>query len=149
MQAALEDFFRALRSADVRVSPAEAIDAHRALMEIGFSDRQLVKDTLCIALAKTEDEVDRFDSCFDAYFTRDEFRTEEQGETVRAPSQGGAPSEDLPLAQMLLAGDIGDGSIVKIGAARGRLTINGKPVGTETEEGASSKPPTIVPFPKS
>ena len=30
MQETLEDFFRALRAADIPVSPAEAIDAHRA-----------------------------------------------------------------------------------------------------------------------
>ena len=71
------------------------------------------------------------------------------------PSYGARPLKRViqkwvqdPLAQMLLSGDISDGSTVKIGAARGRLTINGKPVGTETEEGAGSKP-TIVPFPKS
>ena len=31
MQETLEDFFRALRAADIQVSPAEAIDAHRAV----------------------------------------------------------------------------------------------------------------------
>ena len=34
-----------------------------------------------------------------------------------------------PLAQSLLSGEIADGSTVKIGAAQGRLTVNGKPVG--------------------
>ena len=34
-----------------------------------------------------------------------------------------------PLAQQLLAGEIREGSTVKISAAQGRLTINGKPVG--------------------
>ena len=33
MQETLEDFFRALRAADIPVSPAEAIDAHRAVDE--------------------------------------------------------------------------------------------------------------------
>ena len=36
-----------------------------------------------------------------------------------------------PLAQMLLAGEIGDGATVKISASRGRLTIDGKEVGDE------------------
>jgi ATP-dependent Clp protease ATP-binding subunit ClpB len=52
-----------------------------------------------------------------------------------------------PLAQSLLSGEILDGSTVKIGAAQGRLTVNGKPVGAEEAEPASDKP-TIVPFPK-
>ena len=105
VQAALEDFIKALRASEVRVSPAEVIDAHKALMEIGYADRTLLKDALCITLAKTEDEVARFDDCFETYFTRDEFRGEppEQG---RSANQGGSedPSE-LPLADMLLSGD--------------------------------------------
>ena len=71
VQATIEDFIKALRASEVRVSPAEAIDAHRTLMEVGYADRTLVKDALCIALAKTEDEVARFDDCFETYFTRD------------------------------------------------------------------------------
>ena len=53
-----------------------------------------------------------------------------------------------PLAQGLLSGEIRDGSTVKISAAQGRLTIDGKPVGGEDAEAAPAKP-TIVPFPKS
>jgi ATP-dependent Clp protease ATP-binding subunit ClpB len=36
-----------------------------------------------------------------------------------------------PIAQMLLAGDIRDGATVKISAAHGKLTVNGKPVSGE------------------
>ncbi|WP_304169913.1 hypothetical protein, partial [Phenylobacterium aquaticum] len=61
MQTALEDFFRALRAADVRISPAEAIDAHRTVALVGFEDRVLFKDALCATLAKSAEEVDRFD----------------------------------------------------------------------------------------
>ena len=39
-----------------------------------------------------------------------------------------------PLAQMLLAGELPDGSTVKLGASHGRLTINGKEVGGEAGE---------------
>jgi ATP-dependent Clp protease ATP-binding subunit ClpB len=53
-----------------------------------------------------------------------------------------------PLAQGLLSGEIADGSTVKISAAHARLTINGRPVGVEQEEGAAARP-TIVPFTKS
>ncbi len=38
-----------------------------------------------------------------------------------------------PLAQMLLAGELSDGSTVKLSAAHGRLTINGKEVGEEAD----------------
>ena len=70
MQAALEDFFRALRAADVRVSPAEAIDAHRTVEVVGFANRELFRDALCATLAKSGDEVTRFESVFDTFFDR-------------------------------------------------------------------------------
>lgn len=74
MQGALEDFFRALRSADVRVSPIEAIDAHRTVAVVGFTDRELFKDALCATLAKSSEEVERFDRVFDTFFTREAFQ---------------------------------------------------------------------------
>jgi ATP-dependent Clp protease ATP-binding subunit ClpB len=54
--------------------------------------------------------------------------------------------QDL-LAQGLLSGEIADGSTVKISATQGRLTIAGKPVAGEHDEGAAVRP-TIVPFSK-
>jgi ATP-dependent Clp protease ATP-binding subunit ClpB len=54
-----------------------------------------------------------------------------------------------PLAQMLLAGEIADGATVKIGAANGALTFNGKAIGAGAGEAPSSGgKPTVVPFPK-
>ena len=53
-----------------------------------------------------------------------------------------------PLAQMLLAGDIRDGGHVKLSVSRGRLTINGKEVGGESDESPQPKSPSVVPFPK-
>jgi hypothetical protein len=110
VQATVEEFIKALRASEVRVSPAEAIDAHRALMEVGYGDRMLVRDALCITLAKSETEVDRFDEVFDAFFSRDAFRPEARSQRPAgedgAPNGGGAESpSDLPLAQMLLDGD--------------------------------------------
>ena len=54
-----------------------------------------------------------------------------------------------PLAQMLLAGDIRDGGHVKLSVSHGRLTINGKEVGGQSEESPQPKSPSVVPFPKS
>jgi ATP-dependent Clp protease ATP-binding subunit ClpB len=53
-----------------------------------------------------------------------------------------------PLAQLLLAGEIRDGSTVRISAARGELTVNGKAVGGGPDETSHPKSPTIVQFPK-
>jgi ATP-dependent Clp protease ATP-binding subunit ClpB len=51
-----------------------------------------------------------------------------------------------PLAQMLLAGEIGDGETVKIGVSHGALTFNGKPAAGAPE--AAAEPATVVNFPK-
>ena len=52
------------------------------------------------------------------------------------PSYGARPLKRViqkhvqdPLAEMILAGEIGDGETVRIGAERGSLTINGAPIG--------------------
>ncbi len=54
-----------------------------------------------------------------------------------------------PLAQALLAGEIRDGSTVKISAAQGRLMVDGKAVGDDEADAAPTKSQTIVQFPKS
>ena len=53
-----------------------------------------------------------------------------------------------PLAQMLLAGELPDGSTVKLSVSHGRLTINGKEVGGEADESSQPKSPSVVQFPK-
>lgn len=111
MQRTMEDFFRALRAADVRVSPAEAIDAHQAVAAVGYADRELLRDALCTTLAKTADEVDRFETTFDTFFKRDTFELPppppEDGAESGDGSEDAADSEaaESPLAQMLLQGD--------------------------------------------
>ena len=53
-----------------------------------------------------------------------------------------------PLAQALLAGGIGDGAQVKIGAAGGELTIDGNVVSAPPAVVSAPKTPTVVKFPK-
>ena len=108
MQHTLEQFFRALRAADVRVSPAEAIDASRAVMVTGYADRMLFKDALCSTLAKSAEEVDTFDAVFETFFARDAVSLNPppegspQGEPSRQDMDQTASS---PLAQAVLSGD--------------------------------------------
>lgn len=104
MQRTMEQFLRALRAVDVRVSPAEAIDAHRAAALTGYADRELFRDALCTTLAKTADEVERFERCFDTFFDRQEFKgLADDAEGEPPPAEVGA---DSPLAQMLLENDL-------------------------------------------
>jgi len=113
MQGPLLDFLRAARSAGLRISPAESIDAVRAVEVVGFTERERLRDTLSLVLAKTVEEKRQFEECFDRFFRRDSFRTEGPAGPGAAPS---APSVSLPgeaaggggggaLARMLLEGD--------------------------------------------
>ena len=54
MERALTSFIRALRTAGAAVSTAEAIDAARAIDVIGYRDRQSLKHSLGIVLAKSK-----------------------------------------------------------------------------------------------
>ena len=98
MRRPLEDFLRALRASDVRVSPAEAIDAHRAAETVGYGDRTLFRDALCVTLAKSAEEVDRFERCFDTFWARDALDDSRQ-------ASGGAREGSGDLMEMLLEGD--------------------------------------------
>lgn len=105
MEETLSHFLRALRSADVRISPAEAIDAYRAVGSIGYADRVALKDALCVTLAKTPEEVVRFDGCFDLFFSRDQFAAGTAPEPPTMADRAIDPSITLPLARMVLTGD--------------------------------------------
>ncbi len=109
MQHTLEEFLRALRAADVKVTPAEAIDAARTVAAVGYADRELFKDALCATLAKSKEEVVRFDQAFETFFARDPFSLpppEDAGADGEPTNGDSAPGvEQSPLAQMLLSGD--------------------------------------------
>jgi hypothetical protein len=49
---------------------------------------------------------------------------------------------------MLLAGELADGSTIKLSVSQGHLTINGKEVGGEGGASSQSKASSIVQFPK-
>lgn len=106
----LADFVAALRARDVQVSPAEAIDAHRALLQVGYEDRTLTRDALAATLAKSAEETQRFDACFDAFFARGEF-------------QGWEGEERAALAQaMEAAAERAGTGAIQLFAQRGLLT---------------------------
>lgn len=106
MQHTLEQFFRALRAADVAVSPAEAIDATRAVAVTGYGDRTLFRDALCATLAKSAEAAERFEGVFEAFFARDALSTSPSSSSDRGePSEGDmAATASSPLAQAALQG---------------------------------------------
>lgn len=80
----LVNFIQVLRSHDVRVSPAETLDAMNVATTLGYANRRLLRDGLGMALAKTPEEEGIFLQCFDRFFDRqladfsnEEFLTEE------------------------------------------------------------------------
>ena len=109
MQANLVNFIQVLRTHDVRVSPAETLDAMDVARTLGYGSRTRLRDGLAMALAKTPAEEQVFSRCFDRYFSQsladfslppaaDEVADEtasEAGETnVGEPSDGSA--DDSP-----------------------------------------------------
>ena len=70
MEGPLLDFLRAARSAGLRISPAESIDAARAVGQVGYADREALRDTLSLVLAKTVEEKRLFATCFDLFFSQ-------------------------------------------------------------------------------
>jgi uncharacterized protein with von Willebrand factor type A (vWA) domain len=121
MRENLHRFFRAARGAGVRLSPAESIDAMRAVSKVGFADRTVLRDTFLLTLAKTQDEKKALGDCFDLFFDQPEPKSppedgkadehDAKGSNTASDSSddasgGGEQSEGLgQLAQMLLAQD--------------------------------------------
>ncbi len=119
MRENLHRFFRAARGAGVRISPSESMDAMRAVADIGFYDRSVLRDTFLVTLAKSQEEKRLLGDCFDVFFDHPELTQpladgdpdasgkqqegSESGQTEGAP---GAPSSGLgQLAQTLLSQD--------------------------------------------
>ena len=74
MEVTFTRFVRALRKANVRVSTAETLDAFAILNRIGISDRDVLKNALGLALAKTLSEKLAFEDTFDRFFEQLGFR---------------------------------------------------------------------------
>ena len=68
MEKSLLKFANRLRSSGVSISPAEALDAGRALEQVGLETRSTVKDALRSALIKRGRDIPLFDALFDLYF---------------------------------------------------------------------------------
>jgi uncharacterized protein len=129
MQENLHRFFRAARGAGVRISPAESIDAMRAVANVGIADRVLLRDTFLLTLAKSEDEKRALGDCFDLFFAAPEPLPPANAggrDTEEAPSRdvgnaetpGDQSTDNLgPLAQMLLNPDPSEIAAAIAGAA--------------------------------
>ena len=68
MERVLTDFVKALRNVNIRVSPAETLDATEVLDKVGYENRELLKNTLSLTLSKSPEEKEKFNTCFDDFF---------------------------------------------------------------------------------
>jgi uncharacterized protein with von Willebrand factor type A (vWA) domain len=100
MQSNLVSFIQVLRTHDVRVSPAETLDAMAVATTLGYSDRSLLRDGLAMTLAKTPEEEAIFLTCFDRYFdqrladfSRSGAAAEEDPDSASAPGESPAGPE--------------------------------------------------------
>ena len=98
MQSSLVSFIQVLRTHDVRVSPAETLDAMNVATTLGYADRGLLRDGLAMTLAKTPEEEAVFLTCFDRYFRQDlaDFSLEDSADT---------PGDAPPGAEATASGD--------------------------------------------
>ena len=74
MEVTFARFVQALRNADVRVSPAETLDAFAVASLVGVGDKRLLRDSLGMALAKSREDKARFDDAFERFFLQLAFR---------------------------------------------------------------------------
>jgi hypothetical protein len=104
MEKVLTDFVKALRNSNVRVSPAETIDAVSVVDAVGYDDKELLKKTLSIVLSKTPDEKEKFNDCFDDFFS-DEIK---QQISLENDQLSDIKDVDSDLAKKLLEGSQGE-----------------------------------------
>ena len=109
MQSNLVDFIQVLRSHDIRVSPAETLDAVGVTTTLGYSDRNLLRDGLAMTLAKTPAEEVIFLDCFDRFFQQDlaDFSSaemtdkEDENKDTDSTDNSVAQTEDFSTSQIL------------------------------------------------
>ena len=110
VQANLVNFIQVLRSNDVRVSPAETLDAVDVAATLGYADRTLLRDGLAMTLAKTPEEEAIFLQCFDRFFSQglSDFSTADGSQEADAandpldPEAGDSESGQVSAEQSML-----------------------------------------------
>ncbi|MFK8018925.1 MAG: VWA domain-containing protein [Pseudomonadales bacterium] len=107
MERKLIDFVRVLRNADVRVSTSESLDALKAMALVGYEDRFLLKQVMSATLAKSAEEKQSFDYCFEHFFAfgMDDDSSEENQHSTNDDSEASstenlaAPQDSAPQAE--------------------------------------------------
>ena len=88
MDRTITNFIKSLRMADIRVSPAETLDAMTTLELVGYKDREFLKNSLAMVLPKTVDEKDAYEECFDQFFAYNEIQSDRNAEEGEGSEEG-------------------------------------------------------------
>jgi len=102
MDTMINDFVQVLRRHRLRVSPAENLDALRALEQVGLGERGVVRDTLRATLIKDLEDVEAFDRLFDVFFG---LRPEPEQRMAKLELPGHDHDHGPPPARMELGDD--------------------------------------------
>lgn len=132
------DFIGALREAGLPVSPAESLDALKAIQLLGLDSRETCKNVLALTLVKRQDDQEIYEELFDLYFTSVEKAKEaDQGDSE--------PSDDL-LKALKDAGS-GDDTTYSASSALGQTLIQKEDMSLAIAQAAvEEKLSTIVLF---
>jgi uncharacterized protein with von Willebrand factor type A (vWA) domain len=103
MEQVLQNMIIAVRNSGVRISISESLDAMYAAKLVGYDNREILKDSLSAALAKSQREKGIFEDCFDRFFSADEL-SDPEGD-LSEQEQIHASEADSSLTKMLLSGD--------------------------------------------
>lgn len=150
MTQVLGEFIKALREADVRISPSEVIDAESVLGLVGYDNRMLLAHGLSQALAKSDGDKEAFWDTFDKFFAFAPFMPPEAASSENAADgsddqgnsdQADGDEDDAAISGMASAGGSGQGSgnATGKGEGKGQGKGDGQPSG---KAGSDSAPVT-------
>ena len=95
MDRTLGEFVTVLRKTGVEVSAAETIDAANTMELVGYADRETLKLSLGMVLAKTEGERELFGDCFERFFAFHQFSAQDDDQETgdeQDPDDPNAPA---------------------------------------------------------
>ena len=105
MDRTISHFVHALRNAEIDISPAETIDACAVTAQVGMSNPALLRNALCLVLAKNVQDKEKFHTCFDRFFTH---------EVLQRPRWTLLPSFDRNQLKKVVADDEDLSSLVRL-----------------------------------
>jgi len=91
MDRTLVDFVKVLRTAEIKVSPAETLDAMECMYLVGYENREFLKNSLALVLAKNPEEKEAFEDCFERFFVMD--KPAQPGNTSSSEDESGGEDE--------------------------------------------------------